>query len=324
MDVKHSQSVRAEPVKGVHGVTVRWLWSTPDGALTFALRQFEVQPGASTPYHSHAHEHEVYILSGQGLLRGRSQEHALGPGDTVLVLPYEEHQFANTGDDPLCFLCGIPLPEEPMEVAAQVSIYPLRQPELAPWIDEASKIFRQHKLEVIPGRMSTLVTGNHTMVFGAIKRAFQRVADNGDVVMVTTFSNACPIANKAEPAGLSLRAIGYVQNEFDKPTDPDTLINSISHIVIDADLMDGLTGLHPGERALVIFYFHQSEGYELLQHPRGDRSRPLRGVFALRSPNRPNPIGVTEVELIGMDNNVLTVRGLDAISGTPVLDVKPV
>ena len=211
-----------------------------------------------------------------------------------------------------------------MGLTAQVSLYPLRQPELTPAIDEVLEIFRQQGLEVTPGPMSSLVVGDSANVFRALQRAFQNAAREGEVVMVTTFSNACPIANKAEPAGLSLRAIGYVQNEFDKPTDPDTLINSISHIVIDADLMDGLTGLHPGERALVIFYFHQSEGYELLQHPRGDRSRPLRGVFALRSPNRPNPIGVTEVELIGMDNNVLTVRGLDAISGTPVLDVKPV
>ena len=49
-----------------------------------------------------------------------------------------------------------------------------------------------------------------------------------------------------------------------------------------------------------------------------------RGVFALRSPNRPNPIGVTVVDLIGIEDNVLRVRGLDAINGTPVLDLKPV
>ena len=75
---------------------------------------------------------------------------------------------------------------------------------------------------------------------------------------------------------------------------------------------------------LVVFVFHRSEGHELLQHPRGDRSRPKRGVFALRSPNRPNPIGVTEVELIAIEGSILTVRGLDAIDGTPVLDLKPV
>jgi quercetin dioxygenase-like cupin family protein len=111
MKVKHSQDVNVELVEGAPGVTVRWLWSKADDAPTFALRLFEVKPGASTPYHSHAHEHEVYVLSGQGLLRGKSQEHALQAGSIVLVMPYDEHQFVNTGADSLSFLCGIPLPQ---------------------------------------------------------------------------------------------------------------------------------------------------------------------------------------------------------------------
>jgi tRNA (Thr-GGU) A37 N-methylase len=70
------------------------------------------------------------------------------------------------------------------------------------------------------------------------------------------------------------------------------------------------------------FYFHRSAGYELSQHPRGDRTRPKRGVFTLRSPRRPNPIGVTVVDLLGVEGNVLRVRGLDACNGTPILDLK--
>jgi len=83
-----------------------------------------------------------------------------------------------------------------------------------------------------------------------------------------------------------------------EPTEPDTLRASRSRIVLVPDLMEGLTGLVPGMTLLVVFVFHRAEGYDLLQHPRGDRSRPKRGVFALRSPNRPNPIGVTEVESV--------------------------
>ena len=120
------------------------------------------------------------------------------------------------------------------------------------------------------------------------------------------------------------RAIGHVENEFREPTGSDTLRASLSRIVLAPDILEGITGLEPGMTLLVIFVFHRSEGHELLQHPRGDRSRPKRGVFALRSPNRPNPIGVTEVELIAIEGNILTVRGLDAIDGTPVLDLKPV
>lgn len=75
---------------------------------------------------------------------------------------------------------------------------------------------------------------------------------------------------------------------------------------------------------MIVFHCHRSEGYELTQHPQGDCSRSRRGVFALHSPRRPNPISITVVELMAVEENVLRVRGLDAINGTPVLDIKPV
>jgi len=96
-----------------------------------------------------------------------------------------------------------------------------------------------------------------------------------------------------------------------------------SRIILDRSMARGLKGLAEQPRILVVFQFHLSEGYELLQHPRGDSSREKRGVFALRSPRRPNPIGVTEVELLEIRDNVLRVRGLDAVDGSPVLDLKP-
>lgn len=121
----------------------------------------------------------------------------------------------------------------------------------------------------------------------------------------------------------AFRPIGYIENTFDAPASPDEIISAESRVVIDPGLAEGLTGLKPGDEILVVFSFHRSRGYELLQHPRGDTSEPKRGVFALRSPHRPNPIGVTIVELTAVEGNVLTVRGLDAINGTPVLDIKP-
>jgi len=120
------------------------------------------------------------------------------------------------------------------------------------------------------------------------------------------------------------RAIGYVENKFQEPTKPDAFTDSLSRIALDPTLLDGLSGLEPGMAVLIVFVFHKADGYELLQHPRGDRSRPKRGVFALHSPNRPNGIGVTEVELVSIDENILIVRGLDALNETPVLDLKPV
>jgi tRNA-Thr(GGU) m(6)t(6)A37 methyltransferase TsaA len=119
------------------------------------------------------------------------------------------------------------------------------------------------------------------------------------------------------------RAIGHVKNEFAEPAAPEQIRSAEARIILDPALIEGLSGLEAGQQIMVIFYFHRSEGYDLLQHPRGDQSRPLHGVFALRSPRRPNPIGVTVAELVSIEGNVLHVRGLDAIDGTPVLDLKP-
>ncbi len=119
------------------------------------------------------------------------------------------------------------------------------------------------------------------------------------------------------------RAIGRVENDFDEPAPPSEIRAIDSRIIIDLSLTDGLRGLEPGRRVMVVFCFHRSQGFDLLQHPQGDRSRPRRGVFALRSPRRPNSIGVTVVDLVAIEGNVLRVRGLDAIDGTPVLDLKP-
>lgn len=132
-------------------------------------------------------------------------------------------------------------------------------------------------------------------------------------------------SNEGQKTGVfSFQPIGYIENDFQEAVEPDTSRASLSRIVLASDLIEGLTGLEPGMDVLVVFVFHRAEGCDLLQHPRGDRSRPKRGVFALRSPNRPNPIGVTEVELVSIEGNILTIRGSDAIHGTPVLDLKPV
>jgi tRNA-Thr(GGU) m(6)t(6)A37 methyltransferase TsaA len=97
----------------------------------------------------------------------------------------------------------------------------------------------------------------------------------------------------------------------------------ISEIEIAPELADGLYRLEEDERILVLFHFDRSEGYDLKVHPRGDPNNPLVGVFASRSPRRPNPIGATVVRLLRIDGNVLTVSGLDAWEGTPVVDIKP-
>ncbi|MDE3224978.1 MAG: thiamine-binding protein [Nitrospirota bacterium] len=81
-------------------------------------------------------------------------------------------------------------------IAAQVSLYPLRQPRLSGTIDKALRIFRSSGLDVRPGAMSTVVTGNAQKVFEGLKAVFRWSAAHGDIVMTVTVSNACPFANQ--------------------------------------------------------------------------------------------------------------------------------
>ena len=208
-------------------------------------------------------------------------------------------------------------------ISAQVSIYPLGEVSLWPTIDQALFTLRERGLDVEAGAMSSLVSGDDDVVFAALQAAFHQIAAQGPVVMVATFSNACPTTEAAKDTNtITYNAIGHVENAFDVPTAPDQIKAIESRIVLDPTLAKGLQGLEAGQRLMVVFYFHRSQGYELRQHPRGDRTREPRGVFTLHSPHRPNPIGVTTVELVEIAGNVLTVRGLDAINGTPVLDLK--
>ena len=125
-----------------------------------------------------------------------------------------------------------------------------------------------------------------------------------------------------QPPLLTLQPIGYVASDVDQLLRPQEIKAQPACIVINPALEQGLEGLEGGQRLLVVFQFHRLNSYELLQHPKGDKERPLRGVFALHSPRRPNPIGVTEVDLLRREGHVLYVIGLDAVNGTPILDLK--
>jgi tRNA-Thr(GGU) m(6)t(6)A37 methyltransferase TsaA len=148
-----------------------------------------------------------------------------------------------------------------------------------------------------------------------------RIFDSG----VDLFLHGLAVTHASRPpAGTpAFSPIGYVRNDFEAGASGESLRSAVSRVVVDPDLAEGLSGLEAGTRLLVLFWLHRAEPGPLLQHPRGDTARPVRGVFALRSPNRPNPIGATEVEILARKGNVLEVRGLDAVDGTPVLDLKP-
>jgi len=100
----------------------------------------------------------------------------------------------------------------------------------------------------------------------------------------------------------------------------------ISQIILRIEFVEGLSGISGFSHLFVLFYLNQltEKQREVLKvHPRGRTDLPLTGVFATRTMFRPNPIGLTLVELVKVEGNVLTVKGLDAFDGTPVLDIKP-
>jgi tRNA-Thr(GGU) m(6)t(6)A37 methyltransferase TsaA len=100
----------------------------------------------------------------------------------------------------------------------------------------------------------------------------------------------------------------------------------ISRIVFREEYTEALEGIEEFSHLFVLFWLHQmsKEDREVKKvHPRGRADMPLLGSFATRTPHRPNPIGLTRVKLLKIEGNVLTVQGLDAYDGTPVLDIKP-
>jgi tRNA-Thr(GGU) m(6)t(6)A37 methyltransferase TsaA len=97
-----------------------------------------------------------------------------------------------------------------------------------------------------------------------------------------------------------------------------------ARVVFLPEFREAASGLREGDEALVLTWLHLGRRDVLSVHPRGDAKRPLTGVFATRSPDRPNPIGLHAVAIEAVEEDAITVRGLEAIDGTPVLDVKPV
>jgi quercetin dioxygenase-like cupin family protein len=105
-EIRDFRDVEAEAA--VPGVTLRVVIGPAQGAPFFNMRVFEVQPGHATPHHSHWWEHEVFVLTGQGAVRTEQGEVTIGHGSTVFVPGGEMHQFRNTGDEVLRFICLVP------------------------------------------------------------------------------------------------------------------------------------------------------------------------------------------------------------------------
>jgi tRNA-Thr(GGU) m(6)t(6)A37 methyltransferase TsaA len=95
-------------------------------------------------------------------------------------------------------------------------------------------------------------------------------------------------------------------------------------LAFDDGVAAGLDGIAPGDQLILLTWLHRAQRDVLSVHPRGDTSRPPQGVFGTRSPHRPNPIGLHRVTVLAVDGTRLRVRDLEAVDGTPIVDVKPV
>ncbi len=108
MKVQNYRDMVGESVANARGTILRKVISEQDGAPNFIMRVFEVQPRGSTPRDNHPWEHEVFVLSGQGVVVQEGMQHPLSEGSVVFVPGGEDHQFRNTGFETLRFICVIP------------------------------------------------------------------------------------------------------------------------------------------------------------------------------------------------------------------------
>jgi tRNA-Thr(GGU) m(6)t(6)A37 methyltransferase TsaA len=122
---------------------------------------------------------------------------------------------------------------------------------------------------------------------------------------------------------INLKAIGTVRSEIKTRGREDTK-DAVAEIILDPSLTEGLESLEDFSHIIVIYYLHKSRRPSPMKvYPRFRMDNKAVGVFASRSPDRPSPLGKTTVRLLERRGNVLKVRGLDAIDGTPVIDIKP-
>jgi len=124
---------------------------------------------------------------------------------------------------------------------------------------------------------------------------------------------------------MNLKAIGIVRSDFKKRTSARLDLSKMTaEIEIDPTLTEALEGLEGFSHIIVLYWMHRAvfDKRQLKTYPMGNKVAGVQGLFAVRTPNRPNPIGKTTVRLLERHGNILKVQGLDAIDGSPVLDIK--
>ena len=126
---------------------------------------------------------------------------------------------------------------------------------------------------------------------------------------------------------IELRPIGFVESSLADPASAPKQDHEGAPqacLVIDEGVRAGLEGIQPGDHLVVLTWLDRGRRDVLRVHPRGDPANVIQGVFNTRSPDRPNPIGLHAVVVVGLHGARVTVAALDAVDGTPIIDIKPV
>jgi tRNA-Thr(GGU) m(6)t(6)A37 methyltransferase TsaA len=122
---------------------------------------------------------------------------------------------------------------------------------------------------------------------------------------------------------ITLKPIGVARNNIKEPQFGG-FDDEVTEIVVKDDYADGLDEIEEYSHVIIVYWMDQVDECNIHHRPQGNPDVPVVGIFACRCPQRPNPIAISTVKLLGREGNKIRVKGLDAIDGTPVIDIKPV
>ncbi len=133
----------------------------------------------------------------------------------------------------------------------------------------------------------------------------------------------CKFLSRVNKDGtIEIKPLGVAKNEITQSM-VSRWDNVVTEIVIDKNYTKGLDGIEDYSHVIVIYWFDKEGECHIKHHPQGNKNAPFVGIFACRCPQRPNPIGISTVKLVERKGNVIKVKGLDILNGTPILDIKP-
>ncbi|MAG22396.1 MAG: tRNA (N6-threonylcarbamoyladenosine(37)-N6)-methyltransferase TrmO [Candidatus Diapherotrites archaeon] len=121
---------------------------------------------------------------------------------------------------------------------------------------------------------------------------------------------------------INLKPIGFVKSNVKEPRF-GSFANEVSEVILNEEFTDALNGIDDYSHVIIVYWMDKVKKHVITHKPQGNPNVPVVGIFSCRCPARPNPIAITTVKLLGREGNKITVKGLDVLDNTPVIDIKP-